>query len=414
MQMPLWVSKTVGLLLALITPWLSGVLGMFTRPLDRAPAAVENNVGGFIAGVCHPEEDFDLIKGANIGWIREDIPFPYDANGNLSKSYRQWKAEMTRYVKHGIKVFAITPYPDKYLAYGLDCRTEEGLKGIQDIAVFFLEDLKDIASGFQITNEMGVDRFTEPFTLEEAARFIGVQLEAMYPLRGEKIIGYNLGGPDGVLKLPPLMKKYNQYCDYVGVDLYFGSFENIVKNINVHLAALKLIRIETGKPILMTEIGYIGYGEPKTAAEKKEILQSYGFDSEEDVRKDVDTFISRLPAPLKEEFDEYYANLSDDEKWNLLFKGEYANHIYRELSESTGIYGIPHSPEGQATYFSYLIKEMKSLSWCIGAFIYMWNDSTHCYVCGQADCPVETGWGIVDGQGNPKPAYYAVRDAFGA
>ncbi|MBR6361096.1 MAG: hypothetical protein IKS04_04810, partial [Clostridia bacterium] len=35
-----------------------------------------------------------------------------------------------------------------------------------------------------------------------------------------------------------------------------------------------------------------------------------------------------------------------------------------------------------------------------------------CYVCGQEECPVETGWGLIDGKGKPKPAYYAVRDGF--
>ena len=69
---------------------------------------------------------------------------------------------------------------------------------------------------------------------------------------------------------------------------------------------------------------------------------------------------------------------------------------------------------GQAKFYTDLIPRLKSLDFCIGAFIYMWDDSDHCYVCGQKDCPVETGWGIVDGEGNLKPAYYAVQKAFAA
>ena len=42
----------------------------------------------------------------------------------------------------------------------------------------------------------------------------------------------------------------------------------------------------------------------------------------------------------------------------------------------------------------------------------MWNDSAQCYICGQADCPVETGWGIIDGEGQAKPSYYTVQKAF--
>ena len=81
-------------------------------------------------------------------------------------------------------------------------------------------------------------------------------------------------------------------------------------------------------------------------------------------------------------------------------------------NDSTGLRGYEHSPEGQAKFYADLIPKLKNCGFVIGAFLYMWNDSEHCYVCGQSDCPVETGWGIVDGEGNPKPAYYAVRDAF--
>ena len=42
----------------------------------------------------------------------------------------------------------------------------------------------------------------------------------------------------------------------------------------------------------------------------------------------------------------------------------------------------------------------------------MFDDTSKCYVCGQTDCPVETKWGIVDCDLNPKPAYYAVKEAF--
>ena len=53
-----------------------------------------------------------------------------------------------------------------------------------------------------------------------------------------------------------------------------------------------------------------------------------------------------------------------------------------------------------------------AMDYVCGAVIYCWGDSDACYVCGQADCPVETGWGLVDLNGNPKPAYYAVQKAF--
>jgi hypothetical protein len=95
-----------------------------------------------------------------------------------------------------------------------------------------------------------------------------------------------------------------------------------------------------------------------------------------------------------------------------MFDGEYSNHLYRELPEGFGLYGFPHTPEGQAEFFSYVIPKVRDLDYVVGSFIYCWEDSGDCYVCGQTDCPVETKWGLIDGEGNPKPSYYAVKEAF--
>ena len=92
--------------------------------------------------------------------------------------------------------------------------------------------------------------------------------------------------------------------------------------------------------------------------------------------------------------------------------GEYSNHLYCELAEGFGLYGFEHSPDGQADFYSYIIPKIMEVDYVIGAFVYCWGDSDSCYVCGQADCPVETGWGLVDGKGEPKPSYYAVKEAF--
>ena len=138
----------------------------------------------------------------------------------------------------------------------------------------------------------------------------------------------------------------------------------------------------------------------------------YGVHSEAEARRDIDAFISRLPDRIRNEFEYYYSDKSSREKASLLFRGEYANHLFRELGKGIGLRGYPHTPEGQAKFYADVIPMFKSLDFCKGAFIYMWNDSDCCYVCGQEDCPVETGWGIVDGKGNPKPAYFAVQKAF--
>ena len=80
--------------------------------------------------------------------------------------------------------------------------------------------------------------------------------------------------------------------------------------------------------------------------------------------------------------------------------------------DGMGLYGFPHTPIGQAAFFSYVIPKLRKLDFLAGAIVYCWSDNSDCYVCGQEDCPVETKWGLVDGDGNPKPAYYAVKYAF--
>ena len=407
-----FLISVLAFILAALTPLVNIIFTDPTVPFDKEIQAVEDRAGGFIKGICHTHNEYDMINEANIEWIREDMPMPINADGTTNIYYTYWKAEMQEYIANGIKVMGITPYPDEYIEIGLDPRNPENEEKIKEIAVFYMEDLRGIVDAFQITNEMGVDRFTYPLEMEEAARFIGIQLEAMNPIKGDVIIGYNLCA-QALLNLPGLMKPYHQYCDFVGVDLYLGSFENILKNIDQYKVAAKYVRLVTGKPVILCEFGYIGLGEPKTAAEKKAILESYGYSSEKEAIADIDNFISKLPPDIKEEFDTQYADESDDYKAQLLFQGEYKNHIYCELTEGTGLYGYDHTPEGQAKFYEDIIPMIEDMDFVIGAFIYCWQDSADCYVCGQAECPIETKWGIINYDGTPKPAYYAVQKAFG-
>ncbi|MBQ3045042.1 MAG: hypothetical protein IJD49_03735 [Clostridia bacterium] len=405
------LMRIVGFILAVITPFASMIVWDPTAYFDKNVTVAQEKVGGFMKGVCHADPQYDLLNEAGIEWFRDDIPFPYNKDGSISQHYLNWKAESQEYVNNGVRIFGVTPYPDDYIEYGLDPRNPESRKGIQDIARFYVEDLKGIVGAFQITNEMGIDRFTLPLTLDEAAEFIGMQLEAMYPVRGDILIGYNVGGLS-ILQLPFKMMKYHEYCDYVGLDMYLGCFENVLKNPDQYITILNFVRRVTGKPVVMCEFGYIGYGEPKTAEEKKAILQKYGYNSEEEARADIDNFISRLPEDMKEEIIEDYSDRTPEERADLIFNGEYSNHLYCELAEGFGLYNFPHTPEGQAEFFEYIIPKVRNVDYVIGMFVYCWGDSDSCYVCGQADCPVETGWGLVDGKGNPKPSYYAVKEAY--
>ncbi len=405
------LTRILAFILALITPFLSILTYDITAFNDKEVVIAENNAGGFIKGVCHLEPDYELIKQANIGWYRVDIPFPYNSDGSISYEYIEFKNYIKGYVDEGIKIFAVTPYPGDYINYGLDPRKAENKEKIQEIAKFYVEDLKEMVGAFQITNEMGVERFTLPLTLQEAADFIGMQLEAMYPIKDNIVIGYNLGGL-ALVQLPFEMKKYHQYCDYVGVDMYLGSFDNLTKNINQYIVILNFVRLITKKPIILCEFGYMGYGESKTDEEKAEILKQYGFDSVESAKENIDEFVANLPEKLKNEILQNYSDLTPEERAEIVFTNEYLNHIYRQLPDDYGLYKFEHTPEGQAEFFEEIISKVMKLDYVIGMFVYCWKDTSKCYVCGQEKCPVETGWGLLDENGEPKPAYYAVQKAY--
>lgn len=364
----------------------------------------------FICGVCHPSDDIELIKGANIGWIRVDIPFPFDKDGNETDSYRAFKERAKRFADEGIKIMAVTPYHHDYTAAGIVIDSPAGEKRIREIAFYLINDLRGLVAGYQVTNEMGIPRFTVPLTIKQAARFIGIQLEAMFPHRGDAIIGYNAAGPQPDLQY--YMKPYYKYCDYVGYDLYMGCFFSLPGFMFLFDAIAQYLWACTGRPILLQEFGYISEGAPKTKEEKREIIRGYGFDNEKEARKHIAAFVENLPPYMKEHIKHVCQN-NESKYLDFVFNGDYKNHIYRELPKITKIPGYPHTPQGQADFYRDIFKRLYKRKCLIGAIVYCWQDSGACYVCGQTDCPTETRWGLVDMDGKPKPSYYAVRDAMG-
>ncbi len=365
---------------------------------------------GFIRGVTSADEGYELLKGANIGWVRESLPAPFMEDGSVNERYTAFKEKCKRYAQHGIKVMGITPLPNEYLHHGIDMRKPGGEEKLREVSRFIIEDVKDIVGGLQIANELGMPRFMIPYNMEECIKFLGIQMEEMYPLRGDCIIGYNSAGPQVDLHLG--MKPYLKYCDYVGMDMYLGCFFSLPGFAWMFDIMVRYLWAFTGKPILMQEFGYIGGGKPKTKKEKLAILQSYGFNDEKDAKKDIMKFVDALP----EHFRNHVRFVCGDDKQvttDFMFAGDMTNHLYKELPKITVIPGMPHTPEGQAKFFDKVIKRLYKLDFMCGTIIYCYTDFPHCGYCGQTDCPTETLWGLVDINKKPKPSYYAVKEQFG-
>lgn len=366
---------------------------------------------GFVKGVCHPNENYPQIAAANIEWVRFDITsLPYDADGNPSESYQRFKERARGYAERGFKVMAITPYPEVYIEAGLDPRDAANDAKIEEYARFFATDLQGIVSAFQITNEMGIEHFTLPLTLEEAGRFIGIQLRAMFPVRGDIIIGYNCAGFT-MYTLNAVMQPYFDYCDYIALDLYLGCFEDMFKELWIYDAILRFMWSYSGKPILVNEFGYMGAGDIKTDEQKQAILRQYGAENEQQARENIVEFVNKLPPKFRDHMLSLDCK-TDAELADKLFNTELANHLYLEIQGGYQLNDYRHTWEDQGRFFTDTLKRFEKLDFVCGAFVYCYSDSGACYICGQNNCPVETGWGLVDCDGNPKPAYYTVQGAF--
>ncbi len=363
---------------------------------------------GFMCGVCHPSDNIEQTKNANIGWVRFDMPFPFDENGEANKSFEEFKLRCKKFQENGIKVMTVTPYPWDFCEHGIDPRTPDGEKKVREVAQHIINELRDCVSGIQVTNEMGIPHFTLPLNLEEAAKFIGIQLEEIYPLKGDVVIGYNCAGTGADLHFR--MTPYLKFCDYVGIDIYMGCF--FAGFMWMFDALLDYLYAMTKKPIILMEFGYISKGAPRTKQDKLEILKGYGASSEKDAKNNIVKFVSNLPEYMQRHIKNVCQN-DESRYYDLIFKSDYRTHIYKELPKSTVIPGYPHTYEGQAKFYSDIIPRLYKKPFLAGCFIYAYSDARECHVCGQADCPTETRWGLTERDLTEKPSYYAVKEAFG-
>jgi hypothetical protein len=378
----------------------------FKPKTSREVETAKQKADGFIRGVCHGNTNYEQMKGAGIEWNRCDIPFPFDSNGNQQESYIQFKKKLKNYVDNGMKIMAVTPYPREFIAAGIDPRLPENEAKVKEVAVFLARDLQGLIGALQITNEMGIPRFTLPLVMPEAVRFIGIQLEAIYPERGNVLVGYNSAGPQ--VDLHHALRPYHKFCDYVGIDIYVGCFFSFGNYIWVYDAMLAYLWSFTGKPIILCEFGYIGGGNPKTEEQKREILMRYGASSEAEARANVKDFVNRLPQRMQ---DYVRRNASGD--WgDFLFISDFREHVYAELPAANVIAEYPHTPEGHGDFYRDILPRLMQKDYLLGAFIYCYSDSERCYVCGQEDCPIETRWGLTTIDGKEKPAYNEVRKAW--
>jgi len=396
-------------------PWYALTAVLRPQEATEEVEAVKAKLGGFVRGICHSGGDYGRLLENNIEWDRIDCPMPYDRDGNLTQSYQNYKQHLIDRAAAGLKTMVVTPFPYQFIEVGIDPRTPEGEQKVVETVKFLFNDLKDCMGAMQISNEIGVPNFQRPLTNEEGARFLAMQLQALYPIKGDIPVGYNTAGPQ--FDINSLMKPYLQYVDFFGLDIYLGCHFPLECRMWFFDMITMLIWGYIGKPIILTEFGYLSNGAPKTQEEKDALLRErYGYESEAAMvaaaRADQEAFLTDMEShnPTMAAF---VRRLCGDNAAGFLTSLECVTHLYCELPADYIIKGFPHTPQGQADFYADVLPRFAKYPYVVGEFVYNWKDSPRCYLCGQADCPAETGWGLVDLDGNPKPALAAVREAYG-
>jgi hypothetical protein len=185
--------------------------------------ALYQKTGGFIKGICHPNDDWTLLKEAGIEWVRMDVPFPYDTVERLSQHYLDYKERCRVFATNGIKNIFVTPYPTKFLQAGIDVTTPAGLARASEICAFLAEDFNAFKTCWQVTNEMHIQHFRAPLNIVQAKDFLVACIKGIKQGNPSAAVGHN-SLIDEWLPLCVQIEHETGGCDYVGLDLYAGTW----------------------------------------------------------------------------------------------------------------------------------------------------------------------------------------------
>lgn len=322
--------------------------------------------------------DYATLKAAGIGWVRTGFGFPYQdkIGGKLRPDFLRSVENAKNIRAQGIRIMGMTSTAGGYrhvdaqhpFVWHLDLPEWAGTadndsfyvayeKGCEELA----RQTKGIVDMWQVSNEMDGDG-AGPLSIAQIERFLLAGARGLKAGNPQLKIDINPAfldrsedfrptapGLSGERLLRDLYSIPDTPFDYAGIDGYLGSFQPGAPQD----WALIIERIHnlTGKPVLINEWAYsskAGNGIPLDP---------------------------KIGDPV-----------CDIQKW-------------------PNSWGKGHTPEVQADFIQIAMKIFATYPNVAGCFYLAWKDrSMVCPICKHADCPRETGWGLLDNQGNPKPA----------
>ena len=363
-------------------------------------AKIYSQIGGFMKGICHPGGEFQLMTDAGFNWVRRDVPYPFDADGNPTPEHLHFLEETRIFAEHGLRTVAISPYPREFIARGMDCTTEEGLAQVTEVCARLAKEYAPYNVCWQATNEMFIVDFRAPLTTEQSKYFVIASLKGLKQGDPKAAVGHNC--VDGGI--------WDEYavdinevceCDYLGYDFYNGSWGNGDTDSYVERAAhlYNLVHL----PIILMEFGFSSFGKNCGPEDVQKYLNDLGFADMNDVQARRDEFIETLPPKLRAS-----AQNCAEEDIPLVITSMMPHLLKAWFTEKL----FPHTEEGQAEFYAELLPKLIASPHIAGLCVFCWYNSHMCFTCESHECPCETAWGMLRSDGTPKPSYYAVKEAF--
>ncbi len=368
-------------------------------------SSLYKKTGGFMKGICHPSSDREGLLEAGLTWVRRDIPYPYDSEGNETPSFKSYRECCEYHAEKGIYTVGITPYPSAFIAAGIDVRTKEGLDLAAEVCAKMAKALKASVRCWQITNEMHVPHFRAPLTTAQSAEFVIACAKGIRNGDPDGCVGHNSCNGEWREKYCRYIEESIGGSDYIGLDCYAGTWGD--GNVDTYSREIDLFYEALGIPVILMEFGYSSLGRyvPDTAPEIQKYFEDHGFSGREDAVARLDEFVRTLPEGLQRNVE----HCAEEDKADYAL-GSF-QHVLKYWNHDGG---IGHTEEGQAEFYRQLLPKLLAHPHLGGAILYCWKDSQTCFTCGQDDCPCETAWGICRLDESRKPAYYAVKEAFAA
>jgi len=324
---------------------------------------------GVAADIGHlSDQDKALMHAAGIRGLRTGR-LHFDQEKFLSgepqpERFHAIKARMAGLRAEGFRFTALTPSPFEIVGKAGVPGSAEYFENYRRMCAFLAAEFDGLADFWQVANEVDIWIFRATLTLDQSVAFlkagiqgikstgtkakVGINITLFPSLPGE--VDGNTEAHEGVYIAKGVYHDPELELDFAGFDSYPGTWrKGGAESWDAYLDEFYAL---TKKPIIIQEFGYSSAGGMMTAEEDAGGIY-----------------------PCKAG------------KWRF----------------SSG--GRGHTPEAQARFIEESFATFARKPFVIGATYYRWTDQTVCWQCKQPGCPVETAWGLLDLNHQPKPSY---------